>query len=258
MNSLSFLLRNIRHFRGSNLAVALGMVVATAVLTGAMMVGDSVRGSLRVLAVERLGPVDQAMVASRFFGQSLAERIGASPEFGRSFEQIHAGIIIRGGASNEAHSERTAGVQIGALAGNWVAVAKDSCVINGELASSLPGMKPGARVIYAIPKLEDGPKDATLARRGRGDVISDITVQPTLSSVVNPPAFEAMFNLSGGQRTPRNAWLNLADLQEAVGQPERANVLFVHAKSGGEDAGQAAGLQKILKKVIALDDYGLK
>ncbi len=43
------------------------MAVATAVLTGALMVGDSVRGSLRDLALERLGRVDHAMVATRFF-----------------------------------------------------------------------------------------------------------------------------------------------------------------------------------------------
>lgn len=258
MSKLSLLLQNLRYFRWSNLAVAIGMVVATAVLTGAMMVGDSVRQSLRVLAVERLGPVDHALVASRFFGQSLADRIAASAEFTKSFEQIHAGILVKGGASTEDHKQRTAGVQIGALAGNWVPVAKNSCVINTEIASSLPAIKPGEKVVYAIPKLEEGPRDATLARRGRGDVISDITVQPQVSRIAKAPEFEAMFNLSGGQRTPRNAWLNLADLQEAVGQPDRANILLVHAKATETDITQSAILQQIMHNVVTLDDYGLK
>lgn len=40
------LLRNLRfHWRG-NLAVLLGVAVGTAVLTGALLVGDSLRGSL--------------------------------------------------------------------------------------------------------------------------------------------------------------------------------------------------------------------
>ena len=234
------------------------MVVATAVLTGALMVGDSVRLSLRALAVQRLGPIDHAMVASRFFEESLALRIGASPDFAKSFEQIHAGILVRGGASTEDRKERTAGVQIGALTGNWIAVAKNSCVINSELASSLPSIKPGEKVIYAIPKLEDGPRDATLARRGRGDVISDITVQPQVSRVTKATEFEGMFNLSGGQRAPRNAWLNLADLQEAVGQSGRANLLLVHAKSTGESPDQASELQRIAHRVMTLGDYGLK
>ena len=43
MNRLHLLLRNLLYFRGVNLALIAGMIVATAVLTGAMMVGDSVR-----------------------------------------------------------------------------------------------------------------------------------------------------------------------------------------------------------------------
>ena len=40
MSVSHLLLRNLRYFRWSNLAVAAGVAVATAVLTGAMMVGD--------------------------------------------------------------------------------------------------------------------------------------------------------------------------------------------------------------------------
>ena len=48
--SLSF------HWR-TNLAVTLGVAVGTAALTGALLVGDSMRGSLREVALGRLGRV---------------------------------------------------------------------------------------------------------------------------------------------------------------------------------------------------------
>ena len=67
MTPIRLILRNLFYFRAASLAVVAGMVVATAVLTGSLMVGDSVRGSLRQLAVQRLGPVDYALVANRFF-----------------------------------------------------------------------------------------------------------------------------------------------------------------------------------------------
>jgi hypothetical protein len=67
LSRFKLLLQNLWHFRLANLAVLLGMAVATAVLTGALMVGDSVRGSLRDLAIQRLGPVDDALIATRFF-----------------------------------------------------------------------------------------------------------------------------------------------------------------------------------------------
>ena len=63
-------LRNLLfHWRG-NLAVFLGVVVGTTVLTGARLVGDSLQGSLRDRAERRLGWVEEALIAPRFFRQS--------------------------------------------------------------------------------------------------------------------------------------------------------------------------------------------
>ncbi|MDL1878456.1 hypothetical protein FBQ85_25335, partial [Cytophagia bacterium CHB2] len=54
-----------------HLAVLLGAAVATAVLTGALLVGDSVRGSLRDLTLERLGRIDYALLSERFVREDL-------------------------------------------------------------------------------------------------------------------------------------------------------------------------------------------
>src|SRR5437762_426827 len=62
------------HWRG-NSAVLLGVLVGSAVLTGALLVGDSLRGSLRDRALEQLGWVDQAVVAPRFFRAKLAGEV---------------------------------------------------------------------------------------------------------------------------------------------------------------------------------------
>ena len=75
MNLRRLLLHSLRfHWRG-NLAVFLGVAVGTAVLTGALLVGDSLRGSLRALTLNQLGWVDQAMVTGRFFREGLAREL---------------------------------------------------------------------------------------------------------------------------------------------------------------------------------------
>src|SRR5262249_1353489 len=81
----------MRFWRG-NLAVLLGVAVGTAVLTGALLVGDSLRGSLRDLAQEQLAWVDHALVAGRFFRQKLASELGAV-----QFSPI---ILLQGAASS--------------------------------------------------------------------------------------------------------------------------------------------------------------
>ena len=52
------------HWR-TNLAVVLGVAAAVSVLAGALVVGDSVRGSLRDIALGRLGNTDQVVVVER-------------------------------------------------------------------------------------------------------------------------------------------------------------------------------------------------
>src|SRR5204862_4728881 len=59
------------------------------------------------------------------------------------------------------------------------------------------------------------------------------------------------------QRLPRNAWVNLAELQAKVDQPGRANALLVHDRTGkAADAG-AEELNRRLRQVATLADYGL-
>src|SRR6267143_766696 len=53
--------RSLRFHARAHLGVVLGAVVGSAALVGALVVGDSVRGSLREMALARLGNVDVAL-----------------------------------------------------------------------------------------------------------------------------------------------------------------------------------------------------
>ena len=79
----SDVVRDLLFFRRTHLAVAAGCAVAAAVLTGALLVGDSVRDSLRHLTLERLGGVDYALAASRFFDEEVAQRLTEEVMTGR-------------------------------------------------------------------------------------------------------------------------------------------------------------------------------
>jgi putative ABC transport system permease protein len=72
----TLVVRSARYFWRTNLAVALGVATAVSVLSGALLVGDSVRGSLRDLAVGRLGRVDSAIVSPQYFDEGVAARLG--------------------------------------------------------------------------------------------------------------------------------------------------------------------------------------
>jgi ABC-type lipoprotein release transport system permease subunit len=122
--------RNLTFHRRANLALLLGVAVGTAVLTGALLVGDSLRGSLRDRALERLWWVDKAMVSSRFVRQDLAAQVGEykpNQSGWRIYQpgtgMIEPGIILRGtvevATENDTPGRQTRDVTVLAMRHDW-------------------------------------------------------------------------------------------------------------------------------------------
>src|SRR5438477_6697014 len=77
MTLTRLLRRNLAFHRRANLAVLLGVALGTAILTGALLVGDSLRGSLRERILSQLGWVELALPPGRFIRQELADHLDA-------------------------------------------------------------------------------------------------------------------------------------------------------------------------------------
>jgi len=101
MSFLRLIFRSLVHHWRVNLATAAAVAAGTAVLTGALLVGDSMRSSLRRLSLERLGRIEEALVAERFFREELADELAAKPEFSRYFTQAVPAVVLRGSVSAE-------------------------------------------------------------------------------------------------------------------------------------------------------------
>ncbi|MDB5295437.1 MAG: hypothetical protein JWO31_1420, partial [Phycisphaerales bacterium] len=279
MSPLRLIRRNLSYFRAASLAVVAGTAVATAVLAGSLMVGDSVRGSLRQLAVQRLGPADYALVANRFFDDSpaasLAKRVAAAAGVAGKVDVAPA--VVGNGAAAAGPGDkrtRTGDVQVlgvgagGASAPGWPQIARGQTVLNGEAADALGVAAAGpADVTFTLPSREDVPRESTVARRS-ADELSFPLRASAVAQVARDRGLLSLFSLAGGQRTPRNAWVNLADLQDAVQQPGRANVLlatdkgFDYGAAGEYAATKRVGellpaLNAAVRDVVTLGDYGL-
>src|SRR6187402_2086478 len=94
MTTFRILTSSLRHHWRIHATVALGVAAATAVLTGALLVGDSVRGSLRHLAFDRLGRIDELLVVDRFFRQELAQELAVQPKFAESYAASVPAILF--------------------------------------------------------------------------------------------------------------------------------------------------------------------
>ena len=114
--------RSLIHFWRINLAVAAGAAVATAVLTGALVVGDSLRGSLARLTLERLGGVDLALAGERLFGEGVAARLAAEPGFEERFGAVAPALVLPGSAVHAGTRARASGVTVLGVDARFAAV----------------------------------------------------------------------------------------------------------------------------------------
>ncbi|MCA9430662.1 MAG: hypothetical protein KC940_09165, partial [Candidatus Omnitrophica bacterium] len=76
MNLRTLALRGVTFHWRNHLGVVLGVILGSAILCGALVVGDSVRYTLKSIAFSRIGETDLALPAGdRLFPIDLADRI---------------------------------------------------------------------------------------------------------------------------------------------------------------------------------------
>src|SRR5260370_590907 len=102
MQISQLLIRNLAHYWRTNLAVISGVAIAVAVLAGALLVGDSVRASLRDLTLSRLGKTESVVSGVHFFREELASQFGSAAPV----------ISLTGVVTHETSGRRAAGVQV--------------------------------------------------------------------------------------------------------------------------------------------------
>lgn len=216
------------HFRRSSLAVALGAAVAATVLTGALLTGDSVRGSLRDLTRERLGGIDHALVAPRFFREDLAAATGAAPL-----------IVLQGTAVHGESGARAAGVSLYGVDARFAEVYGaplpemppglfPPVILNEPLRREL-GARPGDDVLLSFERPGEIPRETLLGEKDADDVLASRRF--TVASVLPGRGFGSVgnFGLANQQAEPRTAFVPLADLQRAAGKPGEVNAMVTRA-----------------------------
>ncbi len=239
--------------------MALGVAVGTAVLSGALLVGDSVRGSLRDLTLDRLGAIDHALVTDRYVRENLAEDLAAATNFVYAFEQAAPAVLIRGSVEAASSGARASRVNIHGVDERFasffseplpVAGARE-VVLNESLAREVAATT-GDSVLLRFQTDTLVPSESVMGRKA--DNVR--TLRLKVAAVV-PNRGPGRFGLSPSQQLPFNAYLPLEALQRALEQDGQANALFV---SGGGEGGEEAGAQQvngILRDVVTLADLSL-
>src|SRR5881296_1513130 len=218
--------RNLIYHWRTNLAVIAGAGTAVAVLAGALLVGESVRSSLRDLVLQRLGSADYVISADRLFAEDLAARISANPAFQQAFGAACPIILLQGVVIHERSGLRARNVNVYGIDERFwsfhnrphiQAPQGRDALVGAALAREISA-QPRDTILLRVEKQEAVPGESLFGRR------DDIgrTLRLTCREILTSDQLSE-FSLRPSQGSVYSIFVPLRRLQADLQQPESAN-----------------------------------
>jgi putative ABC transport system permease protein len=211
----------------TNLGVLLTVVVSTAILTGALVVGDSVRYSLRMMVKARLGSTQIALVPqNRFFTAGLANELADELNTSAAPVLRVRGLMADGNDKRRANRIEVLGVDasfftIGAAQNPFGNDKDQGIVLNEQLATRLK-VASGDEVLLRIENPSVMSRDLPVSPD------SDLSVAFRLKVVAIATEAEfGRFSLHANQVSPLNAFVPLDWIQTKLKRDGQANMLLL-------------------------------
>ncbi len=234
----------VYHWR-SHLCLALAVAACTAVIAGALAVGDSMRYTLRSLADQRIGQVRQALFSGgRLFRQELAEVTGTVPVLRLP------GIVTQSDGARRVNGVQVLGVDSRfaglALAPGFPELTDGTVALSVALARRL-GVQVGDEVLVRVAK---AVMTGELALNPKGETSRAFRAQ--VQAIVRDDQM-GRFTLENTQVPPLNVYVALSVVQALLDSQSRINLLL----AGPEVGASPQQLNGRLEKAWSLPDRGL-
>ena len=266
----TLVLGSLHYFRRTHAALGLGIAAAVAVIVGALVVGDSVRGSLRGLVLDRLENIECLLHARNFFDPQILEGISLSDT--EATGPLVPGILLSSSSVENRSNHllrRASQVQIlGTEDSFWKGLwhgtpaelrdglKEDEVAINESLARELNAAL-GDELTLRLSGVSGVPADNPLGSR------DDRTISLPRQKIVGILPDEGIGGLSfqSGQSVPRNVFCNAHSIQDVLECGSRVNAAFVFSSTPSmsvSPAGQSWCDRLNLQLRPKLEDYGLQ
>ncbi len=247
----TLVLQSLVHYRRSHIAVAAGTAVATVVLTGALLIGDSLRGSLQALTDNRLGSTEHVVMSQEGFirsalSDSLAKELNATtaPILQR------AATVSTDGGRRQANRSFIIGVddRFRAMGPSEIRPSPASdgeAVVNRSLARKL-GVAGGDQILVRFERGDLLPLEAPFS----GGERNRASLRLTIASIIDSDAF-GDFSLKAEHYAVYNIFVPLEVLAKACGIPGEAGAILV-------DGAAPDSIERVLGRNWSLDDAGVR
>lgn len=250
MNWLCYILQSFVYFRRQHIASLLGVALSTAILTGALIIGDSVGFSLKQITIERLGKTQSVITAGeRIFTQQLAARIDSTYNINTSALLRANGMAIVDGGETRVNQLQVWGIdrQFASFSQSpeSYVVSENEVLINENLASLLQ-LKAGDEFLLRVSKISAFPANTPFVSVEENTVSLRVKLKAVLSA-----AQTGNLNLQNIQSAPRNVFIDIHWLNAKMGLNGKANVILL-------DQEPFADTSELIRQCWSMEDVNLK
>lgn len=241
------------HYRLRSLTVALGMAIGMAVITGALVTGDSVRTGLQNLVGIRLGNVDLSVSAGdRYITDSLAIRMSAELRIPSTAVLQLEGSAMAGGGIKRLPKVQVIGVDqaFREVLGSGTfdpPVNENEAVISDNLATRLD-VKEGDEILIRINKPGPIPVDAPFISNEENIITARVNIKSIAGRELH-----GRFHLQNTQTAPFNVFISKSQLQKLTGMDGLSNLILM----AGNGKIPPSQVEQALTKNRTLRDAGL-
>jgi ABC-type lipoprotein release transport system permease subunit len=253
MTFFSLLKRNLFFYWKRNLAIAFGVAVCSAVIIGALMVGDSIKYNLNKIVSLRLGAITHSITAGdRFFSENLAYRFEKQIQSSVAPLLLLDGIAINSDGDKRVNKIQVIGIDAGfdktaKTSTQFGSLTDDEVVISKNLAERL-NLKTGDEVLLRIKRASLIPINTPFVSEKNATV----PIRLKVKSIAGNDHL-GRFHLRISQTAPFNAFVSLKLLNRVMHLKQQVNALVFENRQQLNDK----KLEEALQKSWSLKDLNL-
>lgn len=254
MTIKNYIIKSFLHYKFKHLAVIIGVVISTSVITGSLIVGDSVKYSLKNIVNHRLGKTDFALsLGEKFVRSQIANEISEKLKVKASSLMLAQGVL-----KNPENNSTLNKVQIlGIDSSFWnlsdvetFEITNDEVIISENTANKL-NVSVDDEIILKLEKLSIIPLNSPYNTNDA----PYITLRLKIKQIISIENL-GNFNLKKNQVAPFNIFISRDLLCEKLDLKDLTNLILIN--SNNQKNINSETLDSSLNELCQLKDLGLK
>lgn len=225
LTPFKYVLRSLLHFRKQHVVLLLATAISAMVLTGALIIGDSIDYSLLKMMKTRLGKTRFAVVGgNRFVRDSLAAELSSGSEIKAAPLLMLKGIAINSESGNRINKATVIGIDssFSFFANSPLPVISgEEALISENIAGKLQ-LKVNDEFLIRVESTGILPVNTPFA----GEVKPSVALRLTVKAIAGDDELGRL-NLYNDQSEPYNIFVSLGFLSDRAGLEGRANTILI-------------------------------